>query len=95
MVLEPVQRLGADFDRGTARRRIIDRVGGAGGRVRVSRGQPIDRPARIIAEQAIERIAERAGVNRVEPPFSGEQRGDSLIGAYVGVTGPVVFVRRR
>ena len=26
--------------------------------------------------------------------FSGEQRGDSLVGVYVGVTGAVVFVRR-
>jgi uncharacterized protein DUF4249 len=27
--------------------------------------------------------------------FAGEQRGDSLVGAYVGVSGQVVFVRRR
>ena len=26
--------------------------------------------------------------------FAGEQRGDSLVGAYVGVAGPVVFLRR-
>lgn len=26
--------------------------------------------------------------------FAGEQRGDSLVGGYVGVSGPVVFVRR-
>ena len=42
----------------------------------------------------LEFLANQAAVDTVAV-FSGEQRGDSLVGSFVGVPGPVVFVKRR
>jgi hypothetical protein len=41
----------------------------------------------------LEFLANQAAVDTVAV-FSGEQRGDSLIGSFVGVTGRVVFLKR-
>ena len=75
--LRPYKRLGADFDRRAAGRGIVDRVGGAGGRVEMGRGEPVDRARRVIAEQAVERAAKRAGIDRVEAALAGQQRAAS------------------
>ena len=42
----------------------------------------------------LEFLANQAAVDTVAV-FSGEQRGDSLVGSFVGVPGPVVFLKRR
>ena len=41
----------------------------------------------------LEFLANQAAIDTVAV-FSGEQRGDSLVGAFVGVPGPVVFLKR-
>ena len=41
----------------------------------------------------LEFLANQAAIDTVAV-FSGEQRGDSLVGVFLGVTGRVIFVKR-
>ena len=79
MPVETVKRLRAHFDGGSARRGIIDWMRRTGGRLKMGRGQSINRSRCFIAQQSIERVAERSGINGIEPAFSRHQRRKPLV----------------
>ena len=79
MLIEAVKRLHPHLHRRPARRGVIDRVRRAGGGGQVSRGEPVDAPPALKAEQAVERAAQRRWRHRVQAPLAVEQREQPIV----------------
>ena len=79
MILQAIKRLRTNLDGRAACRAIIDGVGRSRRRAELAGGKAIDRPSRFVTEQALQRVIERAGADRIESALAVKQRRQPFV----------------